>query len=139
VFGTINCNGIGPNGDVCGTTTTSGLAWKIPGRVGDSPIIGAGTYASNESCAVSGTGVGEFYIRNVVAADIAARVKYLKAPLDKAADEVVMKELVAQKAEGGVIALDRKGNVAMPFNTTGMLRAVVRGDGKVSVQVFKDR
>jgi beta-aspartyl-peptidase (threonine type) len=124
-------------GNLAAGTTTGGTVYKMPGRVGDSPIIGAGTYASNESCAVSATGTGEFFIRNAVASDIAARMKYAKQPLAAAADEVVMKVLAAQKGDGGVIALDAKGNVAMPFNTTGMARVVVRGDGKVDVQVLR--
>ena len=137
--GTVGAVALDRAGNLAAGTSTGGTVWKMPGRVGDSPIIGAGTYASNEGCAVSGTGVGEFYIRNVVAADISARVKYAKEPLKKAADDVVMKELVDQKAEGGVIALDRKGEVATPFNTNGMIRAVVRADGRVDVKVFADR
>ncbi len=106
---------------------------KMPGRVGDSPIIGAGTYANNESCAVSGTGTGEYFMRNVVAADICARVQYLHVSLEQAADDVVMKELVAQHGDGGVIALDRQGHVAMPYNTTGMLTGTVRSDGMIKI------
>lgn len=127
--GTVGAVALDRAGNLAAGTSTGGMRSKLSGRVGDSPIIGAGTYASNESCAVSGTGHGEFYIRNVVAADIAARVKYLKEPLEKAADDVVMKVLVAQKAEGGVIALDRQGHAAMPFNTNGMMRGVVREKG----------
>jgi beta-aspartyl-peptidase (threonine type) len=137
--GTTGAVALDAAGNLAAGTTTGGTVWKMPGRVGDSPIIGAGTYAANDGCAVSGTGVGEFYIRNVVAADISARVKYAKEPLAKAADDVVMKELVEQKAEGGVIALDRRGNVATPFNTNGMTRAIVRADGKVEFKVFADR
>ncbi|HKC24353.1 MAG TPA: isoaspartyl peptidase/L-asparaginase [Thermoanaerobaculia bacterium] len=137
--GTVGAVALDQAGDLAAGTSTGGTVWKMPGRVGDSPLIGAGTYASNESCAVSGTGVGEFFIRNVVAADIGARVKYLHVPLAKAADDVVMKELVAQKGEGGVIALDRQGNVATPFNTNGMMRGVVRADGKITIQVWNDR
>ena len=107
---------------------------KMPGRVGDSPIIGAGTYANNLSCAVSGTGTGEFYMRNVVASDICARVRYLHQPIAQAADEVVMKELVEQHGDGGVIAMDRQGNIATPFNTTGMMTATVHADGVISLQ-----
>jgi beta-aspartyl-peptidase (threonine type) len=102
--------------------------------VGDSPIIGAGTYANNQSCAVSGTGVGEFFMRNIVAADICERVRYLHVPLDQATNEVVMKELVEQHGEGGVIALDPQGNVATTYNTTAMLTGTVRADGKIRLQ-----
>jgi beta-aspartyl-peptidase (threonine type) len=137
--GTVGAVALDQAGDLAAGTSTGGTVWKMPGRVGDSPLIGAGTYASNESCAVSGTGAGEFFIRNVVAADIGARVKYLHVPLEKAADDVVMKELVAQKGEGGVIALDRQGRVATPFNTNGMIRGVVRADGKITIHVWNDR
>src|SRR5262249_20831216 len=118
-------------------TTTGGTTYKMPGRVGDTPLIGAGTYANNESCAVSGTGVGEFFIRNIVAADICQRVRYLHQPLEQAGNGVVMKELVDQHAEGGVIALDRAGHVATPFNTNGMMHATVRADGKIAIEVWK--
>jgi len=99
---------------------------------------GAGTYANNLSCAVSGTGDGEFFIRNNVAADICARVRYSGVSLQQAADDVVMKELVAQNGGGGVIAMDRKGNIATPFNTPGMYRAWVTSDGKITVKIYKD-
>ncbi|HZU24959.1 MAG TPA: isoaspartyl peptidase/L-asparaginase [Bryobacteraceae bacterium] len=131
--GTVGVVALDQAGNLAAGTSTGGTVMKMPGRVGDSPIIGAGTYANNESCAVSGTGVGEFFMRNIVAADICERVRYLHVPLAQAADDVVMKELVAQHGEGGVIALDRHGNVAMPFNTGGMLTATVRADGKISL------
>jgi beta-aspartyl-peptidase (threonine type) len=107
---------------------------KMPGRVGDSPILGAGTYANNESCAVSGTGTGEFFMRNIVAADICERIRYLHVTVEQAANDVIMKELVDQRGDGGVIALDPKGNVATPFNTDGMMTATVRVDGKITLQ-----
>ena len=107
---------------------------KMPGRVGDSPLIGAGTYANNEGCAVSATGTGEYFIRNIVAADICERVRYLHVSVEQAADDVVMKELVKQHGDGGVIALDRNGNVATPFNTQGMMNATLRADGKITIQ-----
>jgi beta-aspartyl-peptidase (threonine type) len=122
-----------PAGNLAAGTSTGGTVLKMPGRVGDSPIIGAGTYANNDSCAVSATGTGEYFMRNVVASDICARVRYLHVSLDQAANDVVMKELVAQHGDGGVIALDRKGNVATPFNTTGMMTGTVRSDGKIKI------
>ncbi len=137
VHGTTGAVALDQAGNLAAGTTTGGTSFKMTGRVGDSPLIGAGTYANNESCAVSGTGEGEFYIRNVVAADICERVKYLHVPLDEAADDVVMKELVEQHGEGGVIALDRQGHVATPFNTNGMLHAIVRADGKIAIEVWK--
>ncbi|MGB8851820.1 MAG: isoaspartyl peptidase/L-asparaginase, partial [Candidatus Acidiferrales bacterium] len=88
----------------------------------------------NQSCAVSGTGVGEFYIRNIVAADICERVRYLHVSLEQAADDVVMKELVEQKGEGGIIAIDPRGNVATTYNTTGMMTGTVRADGKITMK-----
>ena len=131
--GTVGAVVLDQAGNLAAGTTTGGTVMKMPGRVGDSPIIGAGTYANNLSCAVSGTGVGEFYMRNVVAADICARVRYLHEPIAKAADDVVMKELVEQHGEGGVIAMDHEGNIATPFNTTGMMTATVRQDGVITL------
>ncbi len=129
--GTVGVVALDQAGNLAAGTSTGGTNMKLPGRVGDSPIIGAGTYANNESCGISGTGVGEFYIRNIVAADICERVRYLKVSLEKAADDVVMKELVDQKAEGGVIGLDPQGNVVATFNTAGMMNGTVRADGKI--------
>src|SRR6266496_3186863 len=129
-FGTVGAVALDKAGNLAAGTSTGGTEMKRYGRVGDSPIIGAGTYANNLSCAVSGTGDGEFFIRNNVAADICARVRYSGVSLQQAADDVVMKELVAQHGGGGVIAMDRKGNIATPFNTEGMYRAWVTSDGK---------
>jgi len=132
--GTVGVVALDQHGNLAAGTSTGGTIYKMPGRVGDSPIIGAGTYANNESCAVSGTGVGEFFMRNIVAADICERVRYLHVPLEQAANDVVMKELVEQNGEGGVIALDHQGNVATPFNTTGMITGTVRPDGKIEMK-----
>ncbi len=137
IYGTTGAVALDQAGNLAAATTTGGTTYKMPGRVGDSPLIGAGTYADNQSCAVSGTGMGEFFIRNVVAADICARVKYLRVPLEQAAEDVVMKELVAQHGEGGVIALDRQGHVATPFNTPGMIHGVVRSDGAITIEIWK--
>ncbi|HTQ84871.1 MAG TPA: isoaspartyl peptidase/L-asparaginase, partial [Candidatus Solibacter sp.] len=137
VHGTTGAVALDQAGNLAAGTTTGGTAFKMTGRVGDSPIIGAGTYANNESCAVSGTGDGEFYIRNIVAADICQRLRYLHVSVEEAANYVVMKELVEQHGEGGVIAIDRQGHVATPFNTNGMIHAIVRSDGKISIEVFK--
>jgi beta-aspartyl-peptidase (threonine type) len=131
--GTVGVVALDEAGNLAAGTSTGGTVLKMPGRVGDSPIIGAGTYANNESCAVSATGTGEYFMRNVVASDICARVRYLHVSLQQAAGDVVMKELVAQKGDGGVIALDRQGNIATPFNTTGMLTAAVHADGKIKL------
>lgn len=132
--GTVGVVALDQAGNLAAGTSTGGTAMKMPGRVGDSPLIGAGTYANNESCAVSGTGTGEFFIRNIVAADICERVRYLHVSVEQAATDVVMKELAGQHGDGGVIALDRNGNVATPFNTQGMMNATVRADGKITMQ-----
>jgi L-asparaginase / beta-aspartyl-peptidase len=131
--GTVGVVALDTAGNLAAGTSTGGTVLKMPGRVGDSPIIGAGTYANNESCAVSATGTGEYFMRNVVASDICARVRYLHVSLDQAANDVVMKELVEQHGDGGVIALDREGHVATPFNTTSMMTGTVRSDGKIKM------
>jgi beta-aspartyl-peptidase (threonine type) len=131
--GTVGVVALDQAGNLAAGTSTGGTVLKMPGRVGDSPIIGAGTYANNDSCAVSATGTGEYFMRNVVASDICARVRYLHVTLDQAANDVVMKELVAQNGDGGVIALDKQGNIATPFNTTGMMTGAVRPDGQIKM------
>lgn len=131
--GTVGVVALDAAGNLAAGTSTGGTVLKMPGRVGDSPIIGAGTYANNESCAVSATGTGEYFMRNVVASDICARVKYLHVSLEQAANDVVMKELVAQHGDGGVIALDRQGHFAAPFNTTGMMTGVLSADGQIKI------
>ena len=125
------------NGDLCAGTTTGGFGTKIPGRVGDSPIIGAGTYANNGSCAVSATGTGEYFIRAVVAHDICSLVQYKGWPLVKAAQEVVQRKLVAMGGDGGIIALDPAGNVAMEFNSEGMFRGVRTGNGRREIAIYR--
>jgi beta-aspartyl-peptidase (threonine type) len=137
-YGTVGAVALDKAGNLAAGTSTGGTSMKRFGRVGDTPIIGAGTYANNASCAVSGTGDGEFFIRNNVASDICARVRYTGVSLERAADEVVMKVLAAQKGDGGVIAMDRRGNIAMPFNTPGMYRAWVDSKGSVVVKIFRD-
>jgi len=137
VHGTVGALALDRQGRIAAGTSTGGLSNKRWGRIGDSPLIGAGTYA-NASCAVSGTGVGEFFIRNVVAYDVCARMLYRGESLAAAADSVVMGKLVAQHGEGGVIALDRDGHVAMPFNTEGMYRGSVGPDGNIVVKIYRD-
>ena len=122
-FGTVGCVALDKNGNLAAGTSTGGMTNKKFGRIGDSPIIGAGTYANNKTCAVSATGHGEFFIRNVVAHDISALMEYKGWSLKRAADKVIMDKLVKQKASGGIIAIDKYGNMAMPFNTRGMFRA----------------
>ncbi|HEY2892659.1 MAG TPA: isoaspartyl peptidase/L-asparaginase [Pirellulales bacterium] len=120
-------------GNLAAGTSTGGMTNKMFGRVGDSPIIGAGTYADNKSCAVSATGHGEYFIRYAVAHDIAALVEYKKLPIEEAAAAVILGKLKPAGGEGGVIALDAHGNLAMPYNAVGMYRGYVTRDGKIVV------
>ncbi|GHA71110.1 isoaspartyl peptidase/L-asparaginase family protein [Pontibacter akesuensis] len=136
-FGTVGCVALDAYGNLAAGTSTGGMTNKRFGRVGDAPIIGAGTYADNNTCAVSATGHGEYFIRNVVAYDIAALMKYKNLSVKKAAEEVVMKKLVDRGGEGGVIALDKNGNVAMPFNSAGMYRGYIK-NGKPVVAIYRD-
>ena len=119
-YGTVGAVALDANGDLAAATSTGGTTNKRWGRVGDAPIIGAGTYANNRSCAVSATGTGEYFIRNVVAHDVCARVQYQRKSVGQAADEVIHQLLVAQNGDGGVIALAADGTFATPFNTEGM-------------------
>lgn len=137
-YGTVGCVALDKFGNLTAGTSTGGMTNKRYGRIGDAPIIGAGTYANNNTCAVSATGHGEFFIRSVVAYDISALMDYKGLSVKDAADEVVMKKLVERGGEGGVIALDRNGNFAMPFNSEGMYRGYVKADGKSEVMIYKD-
>jgi beta-aspartyl-peptidase (threonine type) len=137
-MGTVGAVALDKDGHLAAGTSTGGMVNKRSGRVGDSPIIGAGTYAEDGVCAVSCTGHGEFFIRNAVAHDVAARMKYGKATLPEAAETVVMDRLKSQGGTGGLIALDAQGHVSTPFNTTGMFRAWIGPDGVVHVAVFED-
>ena len=125
-------------GNLAAGTSTGGMTNKRFGRVGDSPIIGAGTYADNRSCAVSATGHGEYFIRATVARDICARMQFQGASLQKAADEVVMGELVQMGGTGGIISVDKQGNIALVFNTEGMYRASVDTVGNIQVAIYKE-
>ncbi|HXG57931.1 MAG TPA: isoaspartyl peptidase/L-asparaginase [Thermoanaerobaculia bacterium] len=137
-FGTVGAVALDAGGNLAAGTSTGGMTNKQFGRIGDAPIIGAGTYASNDSCAVSATGHGEFFIRWTVAYDIAALMKYRGLTVKQAAEEVVMKKLVEAKGEGGVIALDRNGNFAMTFNSEGMYRGWIGADGVPHVAIYRD-
>ncbi|HSI91115.1 MAG TPA: isoaspartyl peptidase/L-asparaginase [Adhaeribacter sp.] len=136
-FGTVGAVALDKHGNLAAATSTGGMTNKRYGRVGDAPIIGAGTYANNQTCAVSATGHGEYFIRYAVAHDISALMEYKKRSVKKAAEEVVMKKLVKAGGEGGVIALDRKGNIAMPFNSSGMFRGFKTATA-AEVMIFKD-
>jgi beta-aspartyl-peptidase (threonine type) len=133
--GTVGAVALDVKGNLAAGTSTGGMTNKRFGRVGDSPIIGAGTYA-DARCAVSATGWGEFYIRATAARDICARVEFRGDALQKAADEVVLGVIPKLGGDGGVIALDKDGNIAMPFNTDGMFRGWVDRDGKTHVAIY---
>lgn len=137
-FSTVGAVALDANGNLAAATSTGGMSNKRWGRVGDSPIIGAGTYADNRSCAVSATGHGEYFIRHVVAHEICARVRLTGVTLDDAADTVVNQVLLEAGGEGGVIAVDPAGNVSMPFNTPGMYRASIDADGRLTVAIYGD-
>jgi beta-aspartyl-peptidase (threonine type) len=136
-FGTVGAVALDRDGNLAAGTSTGGMTNKQYGRVGDAPIIGAGTYAENESCAVSATGHGEFFIRWTVASDIAALMRYRGLSVQEAGDEVIQKKLKAVGGEGGVIILDAKGNFAMPFNSEGMYRGSIAADGVPHVAIYK--
>jgi L-asparaginase / beta-aspartyl-peptidase len=137
-WGTVGAVALDQHGNLAAGTSTGGMMMKRFGRVGDVPIIGAGTYANNRSCAVSATGHGEFFIRNTVAHSICALMEYGGLPLQVAADSIVMRQLVAQQGEGGIIAMDRQGNWTMPFNSTGMFRGRIGADGRPHVAIFHE-
>ena len=136
-FGTVGAVALDAQGRLAAGTSTGGMTNKRWGRVGDSPLIGAGTYANN-GCAVSGTGWGEFYIRTVAAHEICMRVTQMRVPLKRAAAEVINQEIPSMGGNGGAIALDTDGNVAMPFNTDGMFRGWIGADGTPHVAIYGD-
>ena len=137
-FGTVGAVALDIHGNLAAGTSTGGMTNKKFGRVGDSPIIGAGTYANNETCAISCTGHGEFFIRSVVAYDISCLMEYKGLSLKEACDFVVMDKLVKIGGEGGLIAIDKNGNIEMPFNSEGMYRAKKSEDGELFIKIYKD-
>lgn len=137
-FSTVGAVALDRYGNLVAGTSTGGTSNKRWGRVGDSPIIGAGTYASNNGCAVSATGNGEYFMRHVVAYNICNR-KELGTPLSEAADTVINDILVKAGGEGGAIAIDRAGNIATPFNSEGMYRASIDTDGKIDVSIYRNK
>lgn len=134
--GTVGAVALDRNGNLAAATSTGGYTGKLPGRVGDSPIIGAGTYADNASCAVSGTGWGEAFIRLALAHEVSARMRYRGDSLGRAA-AFALARVKRFGADGGLVALDRRGNIAMPFNSRGMLRACVRADGRRLIKIYR--
>jgi beta-aspartyl-peptidase (threonine type) len=137
--GTVGCCALDKNGNLAAATSTGGRTNKKYNRIGDTPVIGAGTYANNNTCAVSGTGIGEFFMRWTVAHDISALMEYKNLTVIQASDLVIYDKLAkAGNGTGGVICLDRNGNIAMPFNTEGMFRGFSASDGKAGVFIYKD-
>lgn len=138
VHGTTGVVALDKQGNIAAGTSTGGMQGKMPGRIGDSPIIGAGTYASNHSCAVSGTGTGEYFIRLGVAREVCNLVYFRHMKLQDAADEVIHKELEALHGDGGVIAITPDGQLAWSFNTPGMFRAKLAEGGQVQMGIYRD-
>ena len=137
-FGTVGAVALDQNGNIAAATSTGGMTNKRYGRVGDVPVIGAGTYADNATAAISATGHGEYFIRSVVAHDITAIMKYQNKSVQEAANTVVKDKLVDMGGGGGVIAIDGEGNIAMPFNTKGMYRGSIDTEGKVYIGIYED-
>ena len=137
-FGTVGVVVLDLKGNLVAGTSTGGMTGKRWGRIGDAPVIGAGTYADNRSCAVSATGHGEYFIRHTVARDICARMQFSGQGLNEAAEAVIMDELVVAGGDGGIVAVDAGGEVAMVFNTPGMYRASVSGSGVKFIGIFGD-
>jgi beta-aspartyl-peptidase (threonine type) len=136
LHGTVGAVALDRAGNLAAGTSTGGITGKLPGRVGDSPIVGAGTYADNAACAVSGTGIGEFYMRACLAYDVAARMRYLRQPLARAAAGALAR-LVQIGGAGGLVAIDRRGRVAAPFNTEGMYRGWITRGGRATVAIYR--
>lgn len=136
--GTVGAVALDRDGNLAAGTSTGGMSNKKYGRIGDSPVIGAGNYANNKTCAVSATGHGEYFIRMVVAYDISALMEYGKLSLTDASEKVINEKLTEAGATGGVIAVDYNGNVSMPFNTSGMYRGYVKSTGEKEIAIFKD-
>ena len=135
-FGTVGCVALDKAGNLAAGTSTGGMTNKKYGRVGDAPIIGAGTYCNNETAGISCTGWGEFYIRNVVAKTISDLMEYKGLSVAEAS-KIALDKVGKMGGDGGLIALDKKGNVAMPFNTEGMYRGTITADGKIEVSIYK--
>jgi len=135
-FGTVGAVALDINGNLAAATSTGGLTNKRYGRIGDTPIIGAGTYANNKTCAISCTGVGEYYIRAVVGHDISCLMEYKGYSLEQACNELVHHKLMDLGGEGGLIAIDAQGNICMPFNSEGMYRGMKKKDGDFVVEIY---
>ncbi len=137
-FGTVGCAALDKNGNLAAGTSTGGMTNKKWGRIGDAPIIGAGTYANNKTAAISATGWGEFFIRGVVAYDISALMEYKEMSLAEAAKEVIQNKNPELGGSGGIIAIDHQGNVSMEFNTAGMYRAKMNKNGDLEIGIYNN-
>ncbi len=137
-FGTVGAVACDQGGNIAAATSTGGMTNKRFGRVGDSPMIGSGNYANNRTCAISCTGSGEFFIRGVVAYDVACLIEHKNMSLIDASNEVIHKRILEIGGDGGLIAVDAKGTIAMPFNTEGMYRASKSSTGKEEISIYKD-
>jgi beta-aspartyl-peptidase (threonine type) len=135
-FGTVGAVALDKNGNLAAGTSTGGMTNKRYGRVGDAPIIGAGTYANNATCGVSATGWGEYFIRLGVARDISALIEYRAMPVQNAADMVIKQKLQNAGGDGGVISIDKFGNYGVSFNSEGMYRAYINSEGKPVVEIY---
>jgi beta-aspartyl-peptidase (threonine type) len=135
VKGTVGCVALDMDGNLAAGTSTGGLTNKMVGRIGDSPLINAGTYANNKTCAVSGTGTGEEFIRNTIAYNVSALMEFKGLTLKEAANEVVFN--ILKKDDGGIIAVDKGGNYATPFNTLGMYRGIATSDGIFEIKIWE--
>lgn len=136
-FGTVGAVACDQDGNIAAATSTGGMTNKKWGRVGDSPMIGAGNYANNKTCAISCTGSGEFFIRGVVAYDVACLMEHKNMSVSDASNEVINKRILEIKGDGGLIAIDAQGNIAMPFNTEGMYRASKSSNGTSEISIYK--
>ena len=137
-FGTVGCVALDKNGNLAAGTSTGGMTNKRWGRIGDAPIIGAGTYANNNTCGISATGWGEFFIRSVAAHDISAMMEYKGMTLKEATKEEIQNKIPKLGGDGGIVSIDKYGNIVMEFNTSGMFRASMNDSGELYVGIFKD-
>lgn len=137
-FGTVGAVALDMHGNIAAATSTGGMTNKKWGRVGDSPMIGAGTYANNKTCAISCTGSGEFFIRGVVAYDVSCLMEYKGLSLHEATTEVIQNRILKIGGDGGLIAVDAHGNISMPFNTEGMYRGFKKSTGETEISIYKE-
>ena len=137
-FGTVGCVALDKNGNIAAGTSTGGMTNKRWGRIGDAPIIGSGTYANNKTCGVSSTGWGEYFIRSQVAYDISAQMEYQEKTLKEATKDVIQNKLTKLGGTGGVVALDKNGNMSFEFNTAGMYRASMNDAGELVLKIYKE-